>query len=209
MLFHMTRKKRLGYALISTGSGIIGSWLIWRHWQKKQRKCFDERINQVSEGVIFPEWLSEDSDEVQWTTNKQESNKAPTSVLSHSYITMHSSDTCAPNHWHATYWLRFVALVEQEPILAIVQHTETKRYHVMTQLSVEDTLSCDDCCSEPEVFRLPVQDHYAYFIFVPHQDLDGFTTVEHAQKAAQTLPIPEDILRLLPTSKTTIPLWEE
>jgi hypothetical protein len=163
----------------------------------------------VHEGVVLPEWLAEDSDEVQWETNTQESNKAPTCVLYHSYITIHSSDTCTPNHWHATYWFRFITLVEQEPRFAIVQHTETKRYHVMAQLSVEDILSCDDCCSAPEVFRLPVHDHYAYFIFVPHQDLDGFTTLERAQKAAQTLPTHEDILKLLPTSKTTRPLWEE
>jgi hypothetical protein len=198
----MTPKKRLRYALIFTSSGIIAFWMIWRRWLKTQRKRFADRMNHVREGVVFPGWVSDEDDEVQRTTKTQEMNKAQTCVLYHPYVAIHSRDTCTPNHWHATYWLRFVALVEQEPIRAIVQHTDTKRYHVMAQLPVEGILPCDDCCSTHEVFRLPVRDHYAYFVFLPSQDLDGFSTLQHAQEVTQALLVSDDLLRLLPDSKT-------
>lgn len=201
MSFLTTLKKQQTYALLLTGSAIMGIWMTWRHKQQQQRERLTDQSNQIREGIIFPEWLSEEeSAGVQGTIQAPGSNEPQTYVLYHPYIAVNMRDTCTPNHWHATYWLRFVAMVEQEPRRAIVQHTDTKRYHVMVQLPVEGPLPCDDCYAAPEVFRLPVRDHYAYFVFAPHQDLDGFTTVEHAQEAAQALPIPADLLELLPSS---------
>lgn len=123
--------------------------------------------------------------------------EAPRCVLYHPYVATKSRDTCTPNHWHSTYWLSFVTLIERKTRYAVVQHTDTKRYHLMMQLP-EDQLSCDECCSSREVFRLPVQDSYAYFVFVPDQDLDGFLTVALAQEAAQSRSIAGDLAKLLP-----------
>ncbi len=80
----------------------------------------------------------------------------------------------------------------------------------MAQLPVEGMLPCDDCFSAQEVFRLPVRDHYAYFVFVPNQDLDGFTTLQDAQVAAQSLSILGDLYRpLLDTKVKSIDRQEE
>jgi hypothetical protein len=130
-----------------------------------------------------------------------EDMEAPRCVLYHPYVATKSRDTCTPNHWHSTYWLSFVTLIERKTRYAVVQHTDTKRYHLMMQLP-EDQLSCDECCSSREVFRLPVQDSYAYFVFVPDQDLDGFLSVALAQEAAQRRSIAGDLARLLPEPAT-------
>ena len=164
MTLLMTPKKRSRSVLFGLlGAGIIGSWVVRRRWLEKQRKRSQPQRNHTLEGIAFPEWFSHEND-VQGMAGTQESNKAQTCVLSHTYVSINSRGTCTPNHWHATYWLRFMALVEQEPLHAIVQHTDTKRYHVMVQLPGEEPLSCDDCCSAHEVFRAPVQEHYAYFV---------------------------------------------
>ena len=198
MILLITSKKQPKYALlILSGSGIIGSWIVWRRWLAKQKKRSHDRMDHIHEEVIFPGWFSEEKDDIQEMGETQEINKAQTCVLYHTYVATNSRDTCTPNHWHATYWLRFIALVEQEPIRAIVQHTDTKRYHVMALLPGEGILSCDDCCSAHEVFRLPVQDRYAYFEFASYHNLDGFTALEQAQEAAKALPILGDFHKLL------------
>ncbi|GCE09141.1 hypothetical protein KDAU_64700 [Dictyobacter aurantiacus] len=108
-------------------------------------------------------------------------------VLYHSYVSGNNRNACKPGHWQATYWLQFVEIIEQEPRCAIVQHSDTKRYYLMTQIPAERPLPCGSCIAPHEVYRLPVQDRYGYFVFASQQDLDGFASLQHAQEAAQTL----------------------
>lgn len=210
MSLPMLSKKHCVYALLLTGSGIMGSWILWRLTSKKHRKSFEDQMNHIHEKIGFPQWVPEGNDDVQETLPRPDIGTSPACVLYHTYVSLNSRETCTPNHWHATYWLRLVAVVEQEPIRAIVQHTDTKRYHIMAQLPVEGMLSCGDCFSAQEVFRLQVRDHYAYVVFVPNQDLDGFTALQNAQVAAQSLSIPGGLYRpLLNTPMKSIDREEE
>jgi hypothetical protein len=154
-------------------------------------------VNHAYEEIDFPKWIAEENDDIQETIRRPGINKSPTYVLYHTYVSPNLRETCAPNHWHATYWLQLVAVVEQERVVALVQHTDTKRYHLMVQLPEKGMLSCDDCFFTQEVFRLPVGDHDAYFVFAPNQDLDGFTMLQNAQVAAQSLSIQGDLQRPL------------
>ncbi|BCL79661.1 hypothetical protein ccbrp13_21260 [Ktedonobacteria bacterium brp13] len=207
MSLHVALKNHLVSVLLLTGSGIIGSWIVWRRVSKKQENASHEEID-------FPEWMEEDDQNMQEMTPLDENNQdmqvtTPLSepphidtsrgcVLFHSYVFGEARESCTPHHWHQTYWLRSVAILDQEPRRAIVQHTDTQRYHLMVEIPVEKTLPCGDCLAPHEVFRLPVQDHFAYFVFAPQQDLDGFIHAAHAYEAAQSLSMLHDLHRLLP-----------
>ncbi|GCE22250.1 hypothetical protein KDK_60500 [Dictyobacter kobayashii] len=162
---------------------------------KKKRKIIHDQVKQPLKKFDLLEWLSEEYGDTQEMPPIQDMStpQVISCVLYHPYISVDARNTCTPNHWHATYWLRFVTLIEQEPRRAIVQHTDTKRYHLMIQVPVEHPLPCDSCITPHEIFRLPVQDHYAYFVFIPQQDLDGFASLQQAQEAAQTLSLPPNI----------------
>ncbi|GHO82351.1 hypothetical protein KSZ_03570 [Dictyobacter formicarum] len=148
-----------------------------------------DQVKQSLKNVDLHEWLSEKHRNIQEMSPLQDMRtpRGISCVLYHSYVSVDESNICKPNHWHATYWLRFVAIIEQEPRCAIVQHSDTKRYYLMIQVSAEHPLPCDSCIAPHEIYRLPVQDHYGYFVFAPQQGLDGFASLQHAQEAALTL----------------------
>lgn len=186
--------------LIFAGLG-IGGWMFWRFSAKKLRTFVNNQMNNTDAEDLFPERTPDTIDTfeemVPQLTSLQRSDTPQEKwcVLYHSYV-IHARNACTPNHWQTTYWLQFVALIEHEPRRAIVQHAHTKRYHLMMQVPVEQPIPCEDCFISQEVFRLPIQDHYGYFVFVP-QDLNGFVLFSQAKEAAHTLPIPPDVHRLL------------
>lgn len=139
----------------------------------------DEQKNTIQKEVALLDWPPVWIDEKEEMTSASTKSEPQRCILFHISVATPSKDSCTPNHWHPSYWFAYVRLIEQETTYAVVQHTDTKRYHLMVQLP-DKHLSCDECYSSREVFRMPVQDHYAYFVFVPDQDLDGFMTGELA-----------------------------
>lgn len=117
-----------------------------------------------------------------------------------------SFESCTPDHWHRSYRFKSIDVkkneeVEQQGLLyAVVQHTETKRYHLMLHIDTSN-VSCDHTNGYHEVFALLIQGNYEHFVFLPNQNINGFVTAAYAREAVLALPDMEELLKLLPSVK--------